>query len=138
MGEINIKLFTLSLQCCLKLNSGISICVCCWWPRRGSCRTPRSNETVSGFRLYCKCSCAWHSNILTEHETGNVTLVREQGKRSATYGSYSWRLDTYGSYSWRSTEFYDQPPNTFPLSNMLLLIITTPYVKLISIYKDAF
>ncbi len=27
--------------------------------------------------------------ILTEHETGNVTLVREQGKRSATYGSYS-------------------------------------------------
>ncbi len=90
--------------------------ICCWWPRRGSCRTPRSNETVSGFRLYCMCSCAWHSNILTEHETGNVTLVSEQGKRSATYGSYSWRLDTYGSYSWRSTEFYDQPPSPFLLS----------------------
>ena len=87
--------------------AGICIGVCCWWPRRSSCRTPRSNETVSGFRLYCMCSCAWHSNItLTEHETGNITLVREQGKR----------LDICGSDSWRSNEFYDQPPSPFLLS----------------------
>jgi hypothetical protein len=48
-----------------------------WWPRRGSCRTPRSNETVSGFILYCMCSCAWHSRISwLNMKQENITLVR--------------------------------------------------------------
>jgi hypothetical protein len=48
-----------------------------WWPRHGSCRTPRSNETVSGLILYCMCSCAWHSRISwLNMKQENITLVR--------------------------------------------------------------
>ena len=60
---------------------------------------------------------------LTEHETGNVTLVSGQGKR----------LDVYGSYSWLITEFYDQPPsNTLKKYILNNYVNTTLYTRLIS------
>ena len=49
-----------------------------------------SNETVSGSDtlLHVLVRVALKHN-LTEQETGNVTLVSEQGKRLGIYGSYS-------------------------------------------------
>ncbi len=83
---------------------GICVGVCCWWPCRGSCRTPRSNETVTGFSLYCMCSCAWHSRIIMNRKTLHWFVNKVL------------RLDVCGSNSWLRTEFYDQPPSLFLLT----------------------